>query len=120
MDLNDLLPAGAGWELIAATDINNVGQIVGYGCKDSPSVPPGDCADEQRDAPPPPSFLLTPVGVHPDLQDLVRSFDLPRRLEISLLARLAVAQILIDAGYTASRVGSGRVRRQVEAQNGAG
>ena len=26
-----LLPAGAGWELIEATDINDAGQIVGYG-----------------------------------------------------------------------------------------
>lgn len=30
-DLNDLLPPSSGWVLYAATDINNVGQIVGYG-----------------------------------------------------------------------------------------
>jgi len=30
-DLNDLLPADSGWELIEAYDINNHGQIVGYG-----------------------------------------------------------------------------------------
>jgi probable HAF family extracellular repeat protein len=30
-DLNDLLPAGSGWELVAAWGINNAGQIVGQG-----------------------------------------------------------------------------------------
>jgi probable HAF family extracellular repeat protein len=30
-DLNSLLPAGSGWQLWAATGINNAGQIVGYG-----------------------------------------------------------------------------------------
>lgn len=31
IDLNDLLVNGAGWELIEAADINDVGQIVGQG-----------------------------------------------------------------------------------------
>ena len=30
-DLNDLLPAGSGWDIQKATAINNGGQIVGYG-----------------------------------------------------------------------------------------
>jgi probable HAF family extracellular repeat protein len=30
-NLNNLLPGGSGWELIEATDINDAGQIVGYG-----------------------------------------------------------------------------------------
>lgn len=30
-DLNDLIPADTGWELVEATDINNQGQIVGRG-----------------------------------------------------------------------------------------
>jgi probable HAF family extracellular repeat protein len=30
-NLNQLLPAGSGWELLEATDINDAGQIVGYG-----------------------------------------------------------------------------------------
>jgi len=30
-DLNSLIPANSGWELLFATDINNRGQIVGYG-----------------------------------------------------------------------------------------
>jgi probable HAF family extracellular repeat protein len=30
-NLNQLVPAGSGWELIEATDINDAGQIVGYG-----------------------------------------------------------------------------------------
>jgi probable HAF family extracellular repeat protein len=33
-DLNTLIPANSGWELIYATDINNHGQIVGYGVRD--------------------------------------------------------------------------------------
>jgi probable HAF family extracellular repeat protein len=31
VNLNQLMPAGSGWELIEATDINDAGQIVGYG-----------------------------------------------------------------------------------------
>lgn len=31
IDLNSLLPPGSGWELVGAFDINNNGQIVGYG-----------------------------------------------------------------------------------------
>ena len=30
-DLNDLLPGGSGWVLLQARDINNAGQIVGWG-----------------------------------------------------------------------------------------
>jgi len=33
-DLNTLVPANSGWELMYATDINNRGQIVGYGVRD--------------------------------------------------------------------------------------
>ena len=33
-DLNTLIPANSGWELMYATDINNSGQIVGYGVQD--------------------------------------------------------------------------------------
>lgn len=31
IDLNDLLPADSGWELVSAFDINDAGQIVGFG-----------------------------------------------------------------------------------------
>ena len=34
LDLNDLIPAGAGWVLTEAMDINNDGQIVGNGYLD--------------------------------------------------------------------------------------
>jgi probable HAF family extracellular repeat protein len=120
-DLNDLIPADAGWELIAATDVNDVGQIVGYGCKDSRVVPPGDCVDANGTPTPRRSFLLTPAVSIQDLQDLVRSFDLPRRLEISLLSKLFVAQLLVDAGYTgiACRV-LGNFGNQVEDESGSG
>jgi uncharacterized repeat protein (TIGR01451 family) len=50
-DLNDLLPAGSGWELHAATDINDAGQIVGQGMHDG----------EAR------GFLLSPVEPSADL-----------------------------------------------------
>lgn len=50
-DLNDLLPAGSGWELHAALDINDAGQIVGQGTHDG----------EGR------GFLLTPVETSADL-----------------------------------------------------
>ena len=50
-DLNDLLPAGSGWELHAAIDINDRGQIVGQGSHDG----------EGR------GFLLTPVESSADL-----------------------------------------------------
>ena len=33
-DLNTLLPSGSGWTLLAATGINDLGQIVGYGTYD--------------------------------------------------------------------------------------
>lgn len=50
-DLNDLLPAGSAWELHAATDINDAGQIVGHGAHDG----------EPR------GFLLSPVEPFADL-----------------------------------------------------
>lgn len=34
LDLNDLIPPGAGWVLTDAIDINNDGQIVGNGYLD--------------------------------------------------------------------------------------
>ncbi|NUM54301.1 MAG: PKD domain-containing protein [Candidatus Hydrogenedentes bacterium] len=33
-NLNDLLPGGSGWVLVEAWDINNSGEVVGYGTKD--------------------------------------------------------------------------------------
>ena len=51
LDLNDLLDSsGAGWTLVRANDINDLGQIVGFGFYCSS---PESC--EQR------GFLLTPV-----------------------------------------------------------
>ncbi len=46
IDLNDLIPAGSGWVLNSATDINDAGQIVGYGTR----------YGTER------AFLLTPIG----------------------------------------------------------
>lgn len=33
-NLNDLIPCNSGWKLTEATDINNAGQIIGFGAKD--------------------------------------------------------------------------------------
>ncbi len=46
IDLNDLIPSGSGWVLNSATDINDAGQIVGYGTR----------YGTER------AFLLTPIG----------------------------------------------------------
>ena len=51
-DLNQLLPAGSGWQLAAAIDINDAGQIVGQGMHDG----------EGR------GFLLTPTTPTADLE----------------------------------------------------
>jgi probable HAF family extracellular repeat protein len=100
-DLNDLIPAGTGWELVAAVGINTGGAIVGYGCRDSLwSVPLSRCLASDGSTAFRRPFLLTPTeGSIGDLIDLVRSFDLPLLWEIRLLAELYVAQLLIDAGY---------------------
>ena len=120
-DLNALIPAGSGWELIAATDVNNVGQIVGYGCKDSRFVPPGDCVDGNGTPTFRRSFLLTPVPSIADIEGLVRSFGLARGLENSLLAKLAAAQRALEAGQTGTACNIlGAFAHQVEAQSGKG
>jgi len=53
VDLDTLLPTGSGWALKRAYDINNAGQIVGYGLLNG----------EQR------GFLLSPVGNDPPEAD---------------------------------------------------
>ncbi len=118
-DLNERIPADSGWELIAATGINDAGRIVGYGCKDSTVVPPSACRDANGSDTFRRAFLLTPVPSIEDLEDLVISLDLPRGLETSLLAKLAAAQRAIDAG----RIGTtcnllATFANEVEAQSG--
>jgi uncharacterized repeat protein (TIGR01451 family) len=56
-DLNQLLPVGSGWQLGAAIDINDAGQIVGQGMHDG----------EGR------GFLLTPTTSPPPMADLAVS-----------------------------------------------
>jgi len=51
-DLNDLIFAGSGWTLEVATDINSIGQIVGWGIRTGPP--------RQR------AFLLTPIAAGDD------------------------------------------------------
>src|SRR5262249_19985657 len=53
LDLNNLVDgSGAGWQLVEATDVNDAGQIVGYGF---------DPLHHQH------AFLLTPVPAPPSL-----------------------------------------------------
>jgi probable HAF family extracellular repeat protein len=47
-NLNDLIPPGSGWDLVKALDINDAGQIVGFG------LPPGGGSYDLR------AFLLVP------------------------------------------------------------
>jgi len=120
-DLNQLIPAASGWELIAATDVNDVGEIVGYGCKDSRIVPPAGCRDANGTSTFRRAFLLTPVVSSSDLEDLIRSFDLPHGLETSLLAKVTAAQRAADAGRTGTACNLlGSLENEVEAQSGSG
>jgi uncharacterized membrane protein len=54
--LETLLPAGSGWDLVAANDVNDLGQIVGWG------FPPGEVEKGH-------AFLMTPVLCKADLDD---------------------------------------------------
>jgi probable HAF family extracellular repeat protein len=63
-DLNTLIPVNSGWELMVATDINNHGQIVGYGVRDGQFQTV--CYEEDDDTfcyhfPIYSAFLLTPI-----------------------------------------------------------
>jgi hypothetical protein len=63
-DLNTLIPANSGWELMYATDINNRGQIVGYGVRDGKFQ--RVCYEDDSDTycynfPVYSAFLLTPI-----------------------------------------------------------
>lgn len=77
IDLNDLLPAGSGWVLEAATGVNNLGQIVGV----------GTLAGRRQ------SFLLTPseLGAPPDAAPVPEP------------STLACAALLVAAGACAAR-----------------
>jgi probable HAF family extracellular repeat protein len=74
-DLNNLIPADSGWELTNAAGINDSGQIVGYGLINGQTH----------------AFLLTPRSssqLIDDLIALVRSFNLPKGIENSLIVKL--------------------------------
>lgn len=96
-DLNRLIPAGSGWELVAATGINDAGRIVGYGCAGSPAVLPQGCASGYLHA-----FVLTPSGPQmlASLIASIRGFSLPHGLETSLTRKLESAQKSLDKGNT--------------------
>lgn len=120
-DLNELIPLDAEWELIAATDVNDVGQIVGYGCRGGRAVPPASCEDENGLPTFRRAFLLTPIVSIGDLEDLIVSLDLPKGLETSLLSKLAAAQRAIDAGRIATGCNLlAALANEVEAKSGSG
>jgi len=79
MDLNSLIPANSGWTcLIVAYDINDRGQIVGY----------GDFNGQDR------AFLLTPAYAEQwigSLIETVNSLDLKQGITTSLEAKLHAA-----------------------------
>lgn len=84
-DLNFLIPIEAGWELVAATGINNSGQIVGRGVINGQTH----------------AFLLTPrspAQLIDDLTGLVQSFNLPKGIENSLIVKLQNAQNALAGG----------------------
>ncbi len=86
-DLNDLIPAGSGWELSVATGINDRGQIVGNGLIGGQTH----------------AFLLTPRSPSEAIDDLIHligSFNLPHGIENSLIVKLQSAQNLLAAGDT--------------------
>ena len=66
-NLNDLIPPGSGWDLIKAFDINNAGEIVGFG------LPPGGGSYLR-------AFLLRPVPPTTISEESVpaREWDGPR------------------------------------------
>ena len=117
-DLNDRIPTGSGWELIAATGINGTGRIVGYGCVGSPAVSGQGCASGYVHG-----FVLTPPAPRmlADLIDLIQGLGLPNGLETSLLAKLENAQKSLDKGNTRAACSQiAAFANEVAAQDGKG
>ncbi|MGH2401672.1 MAG: hypothetical protein ACRDE6_03080 [Candidatus Limnocylindria bacterium] len=91
-DLNQLLPAGSGWQLAAAIDINDAGQIVGQGMHDgegrgfllTPTTPSADLALSVSASPQPllagtdATFVASVENLGPDMATNVQlSVQLP-------------------------------------------
>lgn len=84
-DLNELIPVDSGLELISAGIITDDGQITARGLINGEG---------------PHAVLLKPSPSHMigNLVDLVRSFNLPKGIENSLIVKLEHAQAAINAG----------------------
>jgi probable HAF family extracellular repeat protein len=114
-DLNGLIPPAAGVELIAATAIDDLGRIVGFGCFGG-QLAGRDCNGGQVRA-----FLLTPPPGQM-LQELIELLGRFRRLRVgvnSLPADLDRASRCIDLGDTVCLHGRlSALANEVEAQTG--
>src|SRR5262245_47336113 len=91
-DLNEMIPADTGWILSYAADINDAGNIVGWGLINGHTH----------------AFLLTPPSAEMlgNLIRLVQSFNLPKGIENSLRVKLEHAQRAVAAGDTAGALSS--------------
>jgi probable HAF family extracellular repeat protein len=104
-DLNNLIPAGSGWELQYAAGVNDFGKIVGW----------GQVGGERH------GFLLTPSpsGMIGRVIALVQGFGLDHGTENSLLAKLQNAQSSTDGCDPNTACGNlGAFINAVEAQSG--
>jgi len=115
-DLDDLIPVGAGVELMAATAIDDLGRIVGFGCYGGQVAGP-DCIGGQIRAvllTPPPGQMLQ------DLFELLRRFRSQGAGATSLAARLGEASRCFDSGDAGCLQGPlSAIASEAQAQVGA-
>lgn len=103
-DLNQLIPAGSGWELTFAVAVNASGQIAGRGV----------VAGENH------AYLATPAAASvDDLSELVESLQLPGGTATSLVVKLNRARAALEScSPDAACAPLGAFINEVEAQSG--
>ncbi len=106
VDLNSLIPADSGWELVTAFGVNGAGQVVGSGTI-------GGAADRR-------AFLANPATVViGDLRDLLLGFELPHGISMSLQVKLRNAVSAIERCEPAEACSPlGALLKEVSAQAG--
>ncbi len=98
IDLNDFLPADSEWYLLGATDINNLGQIVGHAWKGGywywSDDPEDQCwirvGGEQR------VFLLTPVSQVLEIEIDIKPGSHPNSINLKSRGKVPVATLTTD------------------------